>query len=104
MFLAIGFLIGAVVMAFGVVSMKNRGVNGDDVLAAITMGVSFGVIGVLMAALALKVRRTHFVDGSGNQVSEDGSALPFVVMGQQLGSYDSGDDGDSGDYGGDDFD
>ncbi len=105
MFLAVCFLLGTVVMVFGVASMKSRGVEGDDVLAAITMGISFGVIGALLVALALKVRRTYFVDDSGNRVSEDGSSLPFVVVGQRLGNYDSedGDDGDSGDYG-DDFD
>lgn len=102
MFLAICFLLGAVVMVFGVFSMKSRGVDGDDVLAATAMGISFGVIGALMVALALKVRRVHFVDKFGDRVTEDGSALPFAIMGQQLGNYNS-DDADSGDYG-DDFD
>ena len=101
MFLAICFLLAAVVMAFGVVSMNERGVTRDDILAAIIMGISFGVIGVLFVAAALKVRQTHFVDKFGDRVAEDGSALSFVIMGQHLGNHDPGEDSD---YGGDDFD
>ncbi len=100
MFLALCFLLAAVVMAFGVVSMQNRGVGGDDILAAITMCGGFGVIGVLMFALALKARRTYYVDKLGTQVNEDGSALSFVMMAHNLGNHDV-DDYD--DYGGDDF-
>ena len=104
MFLAICFLLGAVVMAFGVASMKTRGASGDDVMAAMTMAISFGVISVLMMALAMKVRQTYFVDKFGDRVAEDGSSLAFVVTGQHLGSQDLDNDEDSSDYGGDDFD
>lgn len=102
-FLGICFLLGAVVMAFGVVSMKDRGVGGDDVMAAMTIGGALGVVGLLMVALARKSRRSYYVDENGDQVAKDGSALPFVVMAQHLGTTDNNDD-DAGDYGGDDFD
>jgi len=100
MFLALCFLTGAVVMGFGVASMKSRGMSGDDVLAAMTMGIAFGAIGILLIILALKARRTYFVDKSGDRVAEDGSALTFVAMAHHLGDYDDG----GGDYSGDDFD
>lgn len=103
MVLAVLFLIGAVVMAFGTVSMKERSVSGDDVLAAMTMSGAFGAIGILLVFLALKARHTYFVDATGMRVAKDGSALPFVVMVQQMGSDDSdfSDDGyDGGDDGG----
>jgi vacuolar-type H+-ATPase subunit I/STV1 len=102
MVLAVMFLVGAVVMVFGVVSMQNRGVSGDDILAAMTMSGAFGVIGILLVFLALKARRVYYVDATGRRVAEDGSALPFVVMAQQLDGgvsefsddgYDGGDDG-----------
>lgn len=104
MILAVCFLLGAVVMAFGVVSMKDRGVGGEDVLAAMTIGGALGLIGLLMVALALKSRRTHYVDKYGDPVAEDGSALSFIVMAQHLGNTNADDDGASDDYGGDDFD
>lgn len=40
MFFAICFLLGAVALESGASSMKSRGIDGDDVLAAITMGTA----------------------------------------------------------------
>ncbi len=101
MFLSLCFLLAAVVMVFGVFSMKSRAVAPDDVLSAITITGGLGLIGALMLALALKLRRTRYVDGRGRRVAKDGSELPFVMMGQSLGSYDFDDGGDDGGFDGD---
>ncbi len=96
LFLSLCFLIGAIVMAFGVASMKNRGVSGDDILAAITIGGALAICAALLFALALKARRNEYFDAHGTPVDKDGSALTFVAMGQALGDYDDGDDGFDG--------
>lgn len=98
MFLSLCFLLGAVVMVFGVSSRRDRGMPSDDVLAAMTNSGSLGSIGLLLLALAFKARRTKFFNADGARVNEDGSALPFIVMGQSLGDFDGGDDGFDGDF------
>lgn len=99
LFLSLCFLLGAVVMVFGVFSMRDRGMPSDDILAAITISGGLGLLGALLMALAFKARRTEFFDKSGTRVTEDGSALPFVVMAQSFGDY--GDDYDDGGFDGD---
>jgi len=100
LFLSVCFVLAAVVMAFGVVSMQDRGAPEDDILAATTMGIGFGVIAILLFFLARKARRKYYVDRHGGRVNEDGADLPFVMMAHHLGTYDA-DDGDDGDYGDD---
>ncbi len=104
LFLSLCFLLGAIIMVFGVFSMKSRGMPQSDVMAATTIAGGLGIIAVLMFALALKARRKVYLDDQGRRVSEDGSALPFVVMGQSIGSDDMGVDYDYDDGGADDFD
>jgi len=98
--LSLGFLLGAVVMVFGVFSMRDRGMPSDDILAAMTISGGLGLIGALLVALAFKARRTEYFDANGTRVNDDGSALPFVVMAQSFGNYDDagGDDGFDGDF------
>jgi len=98
LFLSACAFLAAVVLAFGVSTMTSRGAPHDDVLAAFTMIGAAVLIGVLLFALALKARRTQYFDGKGQRVNEDGSALPFIVMGESFGDYDGGDDGFDGGF------
>ena len=102
MLLAVFAFIGAVVMLFGVASMQKRGVSGDDILAAKTMSGALAVIGALMAALALKARKTYYVGDRGQPVDADGQDLTFVKMAHNIGDFDSDDYSDYDDGG--DFD
>jgi len=102
MLLAILAFVGAVVMVFGVSSMQERGMPEDDILAAKTISGGLALIGLLLAALAIKTRKSYFVGESGQPVNEDGSELRFTKMAHNLGEYDSDDFDDGGDY--DDYD
>jgi len=93
LFLSLCFLLGAIVMVFGVLSMRARGMPDSDVLAATTISGALALIGVLMLALAFKARRSEFFDTTGTRVNSDGSALPFIAMADSLGDYDDGFDG-----------
>ena len=93
MILSLGAFLGAITMAFGVSSMRARGMPGDDVNAAITIGIGLALIGALLFALAFKARRTEHFDAGGKRVGADGSALPFVAMAESFGDYDDGIDG-----------
>jgi len=102
MILSLCFLLGAVVMVFGVFSMLKTGRSTDDIRTAMVIGGALGVIGGLLFALAFKARSSRYLDASGTRVNEDGSALTFMVMAQSLGDFDGGDDGyDGGDFDGD---
>jgi len=104
LFLSLCFLLGAIVMVFGVFSMRARGMPDSDVLAATTIGGALALIGVLLFALALKARRHEYFNADGMRVNADGSSLLFMGMAQSLGDYDDGADYDD-DYGeGGDFD
>jgi hypothetical protein len=98
LFLSLCFLLGAIVMVFGVFSMKDRGMPRDDILAAMTIAGGLALGAVLLFALAFKARRIQYHDKKGRRVSDDGSALAFVAMGQSLGDFDAGDDGFDGDF------
>ncbi|GEM_PF-3289067 len=98
MILSLAALLGAVTMAFGVSSMRARGMPGDDIKAAITIGIALALIGALLFALAFKARRTLHLDAGGKRINADGSALPFVAMAESFGDYDSGDDGGDFDF------
>jgi hypothetical protein len=90
-FLSICSLLGAIVMIFGVFSMRERGMPSADINAAATIGGGGALGAVLLFALARKVRRTEYYDVGGTRVKADGSALPFIAMAQSFG--DSEDDG-----------
>jgi len=85
--LGILFFAGAAAAIFGAVSMAGRGVTGDDLWAAWTIGGMSGLIGGLFIAVALK-RRSY--------INENGEVLPYVIMGQMIGN-DAFDD-DFGDF------
>jgi len=68
-------------MGLSVLSMQDRGVTGDDALAAMTMGIAFAVISFLLLVLALKIRQTRYFDRYGEPVAADGSSLAFMMMG-----------------------
>ena len=83
-----GFLIAAAFPVAGAISMSNRGVNTDDIWAALIIAALLAIIGITIIYLAFK-RRAY--------VDEVGNVLPYVVMAQLVG-------GDSFDDIGDDFD
>ncbi len=98
LFLSLCFLLGAIVMVFGVFSMLDRGMPQDDVLSAITITGGMTLIGVLMFLIALKARRTQHYDKHGMRVNEDGSALPFIMMAQSSLEFDDDYDDFDGDF------
>jgi hypothetical protein len=98
MILSLGAFWVAGAMAFGVSSMRARGMPSDDINAAITIGVGLALIGALLFALAFKARRTEHFDVDGKHVNADGSALPFVAMAESFGDYGDGDDGGDFDF------
>jgi hypothetical protein len=98
LFLSFCFFVSAIVMVFGVFSMKDRGMPQNDILAAITISGGLFLIGILTFLLALKLRRTQFYDAGGRRVAEDGSVLPFIVMADSFVDFDSDDGGFDGDF------
>lgn len=94
MVLSLFSFLGAIMMGFGVVSMRDRGMPSDDINAAITIGGGLALIGALLFALAFKARRTDHFGAGGERVNADGSALPFVAMAESFDVYDDGGDFD----------